>query len=188
MQAALARVVMGLQFGGIAAVLAGDKICPALGMEVPQLLAQMQEKRMGVVMGLWLLGNAAQNQLTSTGAFEVFYDGKKVRVLAPQPPRLLLMGLGSHLAAAACCTDSADSHGRLEGPLHQQENVHSRKHAQHLRLPPGSLAPAQSPACTVSAAQSEAPSLLPQMHSKLGTGRVPSMEELISSIELAMGS
>ncbi|CAK0784128.1 hypothetical protein CVIRNUC_007331 [Coccomyxa viridis] len=102
-KALLAQVVMGLQFGGIAAVLAGDKIFPALGMEMPQLLAQMQEKRMGVVMGIWLLGNAAQNQLTSTGAFEVFYDGKK-------------------------------------------------------------------------------------MHSKLGTGRVPSMEELISSIELAMGS
>ena len=79
MQALLARVVMGLQFGGIAAVLAGDKIFPALGLQMPQLLAQMQEKRMGVVMGIWLLGNAAQNQLTSTGAFEVFYDGKKVR-------------------------------------------------------------------------------------------------------------
>ena len=78
LQAALARVVMALQFGGIAAVLAGDKIFPALGMEMPQLLAQLQEKRMGVVMGIWLLGNAAQNQLTSTGAFEVFYDGKKV--------------------------------------------------------------------------------------------------------------
>ena len=79
MQALLARVVMGLQFGGIAAVLAGDRIFPALGLEMPQLLAQMQEKRMGVVMGIWLLGNAAQNQLTSTGAFEVFYNGKKVR-------------------------------------------------------------------------------------------------------------
>ena len=77
-QAALARVVMGLQFGGIAAVLAADKIFPALGMEVPQMLAQMQDKKLGVAMGIYLLGNALQNQLSATGAFEVFYDGKQV--------------------------------------------------------------------------------------------------------------
>ena len=107
MQALLARVVMGLQFGGIAAVLAGDKIFPALGMEMPQLLAQMQEKRMGVVMGIWLLGNAAQNQLTSTGAFEIFYDGKKVRPWRSLPSPLLLMALGSHPAFwALLCTSS----------------------------------------------------------------------------------
>lgn len=102
-KAALGRVVMGLQFGGIAAVLGGDRIFPALGMEMPQMLAQMREKKMGVVMGIWLLGNALQNQLSATGAFEVFYDGK-------------------------------------------------------------------------------------QMHSKLETGRVPSVEELVNSIELAMGA
>ena len=81
LQAALGRVVMGLQFGGIAAVLGGDRIFPALGMEMPQMLAQMREKKMGVVMGIWLLGNALQNQLSATGAFEVFYDGKQVRTL-----------------------------------------------------------------------------------------------------------
>ncbi|CAL5230029.1 g13474 [Coccomyxa viridis] len=102
-RAALARVVMGLQFGGIAVVLGGDRIFPALGMEMPQVLAQMREKKMGVVMGIWLLGNALQNQLSATGAFEVYFDGK-------------------------------------------------------------------------------------QMHSKLETGRVPSMDELVSSIELAMGA
>ena len=80
-KAALARVVMGLQFGGIAAVLGGDRIFPALGMEMPQLLVQMREKKMGVLMGIWLLGNAAQNQLTATGAFEVYYDGKQVCIL-----------------------------------------------------------------------------------------------------------
>lgn len=69
---------MGLQFGGIAAVLGGDKIIPALGMEMPQVLVQMREKKLGVVMGIWLLGNALQNQLSATGAFEVFYDGKQV--------------------------------------------------------------------------------------------------------------
>ena len=78
LQTALARVVMGLQFGGIAAVLGGEHIFPALGMEMPQLLVQMREKKMGVCLGIWLLGNAAHNQLTSTGAFEVYYDGKKV--------------------------------------------------------------------------------------------------------------
>ena len=75
---------MGLQFGGIAVVLAGDKIFPALGMEVPLILAQLREKKMGAVMGIWLLGNAAQNQLTATGAFEVYYDGKQVTVMLSQ--------------------------------------------------------------------------------------------------------
>ena len=75
---------MGLQFGGIAVVLAGDKIFPALGMEVPQMLAQLREKKMGAVMGIWLLGNAAQNQLTATGAFEVYFDGKQVMVTLSQ--------------------------------------------------------------------------------------------------------
>ena len=72
---------MGLQFGGIAVVLGGDKIFPALGMEMPQVLVQMREKKMGVVMGIYLLGNALQNQLSATGAFEVFYDGKQVCTL-----------------------------------------------------------------------------------------------------------
>ena len=34
----------------------------------------------GAVSGAWLLGNAAHNALTATGAFEVFYDGQLVRV------------------------------------------------------------------------------------------------------------
>ena len=112
MQALLARVVMGLQFGGIAAVLAGDKIFLALGLEMPQLLAQMQEKRMGVVMGIWLLGNAAQNQLTSTGAFEVFYDGKKVRAWR-SATQTATNWFGKDLAARPWCTEAADSHGTL---------------------------------------------------------------------------
>ena len=128
MQALLARVVMGLQFGGIAAVLAGDKIFPALGLEMPQLLAQMQEKRMGVVMGIWLLGNAAQNQLTSTGAFEVFYDGKKVRAWC-SASLLATYRFGKYLAAEPWCTETADSHEILRSPVGWQEDVHSRKHA-----------------------------------------------------------
>ncbi len=87
---------MGLQFGGIAVVLGGDRIFPALGMEMPQVLAQMHEKKMGVVMGIWLLGNALQNQLSATGAFEVYFDGKQVL------HTLCLQSTGSSIFPLAC--------------------------------------------------------------------------------------
>ncbi len=93
---------MGLQFGGIAVVLGGDRIFPALGMEMPQVLAQMREKKMGVVMGIWLLGNALQNQLSATGAFEVYFDGKQV-----PHPFSLVMKISTSPFACICFTPPA---------------------------------------------------------------------------------
>ena len=71
--------------------------------------------------------------------------------------------------------------------------MHGKKHASHLPLQPQVISPSPEafmthsvPALSAQRRVRHAP--LAQMHSKLGTGRVPSMEELISSIELAMGS
>jgi hypothetical protein len=36
--------------------------------------------RFGAGIGVWLVGNMATNQLISTGAFEVYHDGRLVRV------------------------------------------------------------------------------------------------------------
>lgn len=64
--------------GVIAATLAGEKIFPFLGMAIPPFVLSLQENKMGSVMGAWFVGNLVSQNLISTGAFEVFYDGKEV--------------------------------------------------------------------------------------------------------------
>ena len=49
----------------------------------------LKDKRLGVIVGVWLGGNMVQNALTQTGAFEVFYDGQLVPTpLSTTPPFL----------------------------------------------------------------------------------------------------
>ncbi len=67
------------QFGAIGFMLAGEQLCGALGVPVPQIYQQYKDKKSGIVLAIWFLGNALHNGLTSTGAFEVFYDGQLVR-------------------------------------------------------------------------------------------------------------
>lgn len=48
-------------------------------MEPPELYQQsVAQNKFGYCMGIWLLGNAVNNGLMSTGAFEVYYDGSLV--------------------------------------------------------------------------------------------------------------
>ncbi|KAK9908239.1 hypothetical protein WJX75_004669 [Coccomyxa subellipsoidea] len=77
-KAFMSKVVMVAQYGTIGALLGGEQLFAALGVPVPELYQQYKDKKTGIVMGVWLLGNALQNQLISTGAFEVFYDGERV--------------------------------------------------------------------------------------------------------------
>lgn len=82
-QAFMAKVMTVAQYGSIGLLLGGEQLFPALGMPVPELYQQYRDKRMGIVLGIWLLGNALQNQLVSTGAFEVYYDGERVSCQIP---------------------------------------------------------------------------------------------------------
>jgi hypothetical protein len=41
--------------------------------------ANVASNRFGAGIGVWLVGNLVSNQLISTGAFEVYYDGQLVR-------------------------------------------------------------------------------------------------------------
>ncbi|BDA44855.1 probable thioredoxin reductase-like selenoprotein T [Coccomyxa sp. Obi] len=77
-KAFMAKVMMVAQYGSIGLLLGGEQLFAALGMPVPELYQQYRDKRTGIVLGIWLLGNALQNQLVSTGAFEVYYDGERV--------------------------------------------------------------------------------------------------------------
>ncbi|EIE21618.1 hypothetical protein COCSUDRAFT_56825 [Coccomyxa subellipsoidea C-169] len=74
----MSKVVAVAQYGSIGVLLGGEQLFGALGVPVPELYQQYKDKRTGIVMGVWLLGNALQNQLVSTGAFEVYYDGQRV--------------------------------------------------------------------------------------------------------------
>ena len=78
LQAFMSKVVAVAQYGSIGVLLGGEQLFGALGVPVPELYQQYKDKRTGIVMGVWLLGNALQNQLVSTGAFEVYYDGQRV--------------------------------------------------------------------------------------------------------------
>lgn len=90
-QAFLGKVLSVAQYGSIGLLLGGEQLFGAMGWPVPEIYQQYKDKRTGIVMGIWLLGNAIQNGLTSTGAFEVFYDGERVsNTLAILPHELQL--------------------------------------------------------------------------------------------------
>eukprot|EP00878_Enallax_costatus_P014671 GHUV01015347.1.p1 GENE.GHUV01015347.1~~GHUV01015347.1.p1 ORF type:complete len:159 (+),score=53.23 GHUV01015347.1:337-813(+) len=76
---AAAQAVSIAQMGGFAMVIFGDKVFDSLGVPPPQFYTQnVANNRFGAGVGLWFVGNLIQNQLVSTGAFEVYYDGSLV--------------------------------------------------------------------------------------------------------------
>lgn len=48
-------------------------------MRPPAIYEQYRDKKMGVIVGVWILGNMIQNGLTQTGAFEIYSNGELVR-------------------------------------------------------------------------------------------------------------
>ena len=81
MQELLAKAIFVAQLGISAVALAGDRIFQALNMQPPPIYEQYKDKKMGVIVGVWILGNMIQNGLTQTGAFEIYSNGKLVRAL-----------------------------------------------------------------------------------------------------------
>lgn len=74
------KVVGAAQFAGLAVVFAGDQLLPLV---TPALLQHpcylsMKQNKIGAAAGLWIVGNVLHNSLTSTGAFEVSYNGLQV--------------------------------------------------------------------------------------------------------------
>jgi selT/selW/selH-like putative selenoprotein len=72
-------MVWAAQAAAVALVFYGQRLLPALGIQVaPELLARMQQSKFAALMGIWLVGNTVVNALMSTGAFEIFCDGTLV--------------------------------------------------------------------------------------------------------------
>jgi len=79
----LAQCAQAVQFSLIGVALLGDYLFthvlnyPA-GGPFPPLYEQIREKKMFVGLGAWIVGNGISQGLTSTGAFEVYYNGQIV--------------------------------------------------------------------------------------------------------------
>lgn len=87
-QAALSKALGFAQMAALAVIFFGDKILPALGIhQPPDIYRKIVENKFGWAMGVWFVGNMLHNGLTSTGAFEIYYDGHLVRCFR----RVLLM-------------------------------------------------------------------------------------------------
>lgn len=68
-----------MQFGTIGLAIIGEQLAGVLSINIPaHYLAALREKRMMLIIGIWFAGSMIHNALMSTGAFEVFYDGKLV--------------------------------------------------------------------------------------------------------------
>lgn len=52
-------------------------------MQPPPIYEQYRDKKMGVIVGVWILGNMVQNGLTQTGAFEIYSNGELVSMDDP---------------------------------------------------------------------------------------------------------
>ncbi len=137
LQALLSRILGFVQLGVIGVALAGEHVAQSLGVAVPeQYLAALREKRMVIIMGAWFVGNMIHNSLSSTGAFEVFYDGQLVRItvcmaglarcpgLLSQPqPALPCQGTAAGPWAHAprsCCLAGLMREANLKAPLSRQ--------------------------------------------------------------------
>ncbi|KAJ4827777.1 hypothetical protein Tsubulata_043310 [Turnera subulata] len=70
----VAKLVPVAQIGVLGIVLGGEQILPMLGFMTPPppWLLSLRANKFGTIASTWLLGNALQSSLQSSGAFEVY--------------------------------------------------------------------------------------------------------------------
>jgi len=76
----MGKAVNAAMMGTIALTLGGDQLFDALGMPPPQseYYNIMQQNKLYTCAGAYFLGNTVVENMLSTGAFEIYYDGKLV--------------------------------------------------------------------------------------------------------------
>lgn len=75
----LSKLVPVVQIGVIGVVVAGEHIFPMLGFVAPPpWYYNLRANRFGTIASTWLLGNALQSFLQSSGAFEIYFNGELV--------------------------------------------------------------------------------------------------------------
>ncbi|KAK3269178.1 hypothetical protein CYMTET_22364 [Cymbomonas tetramitiformis] len=75
---AMANMVSVGMMGTIGMTLAGDKIFSMLGMAPPEFYTSLTSNKFGTCVGAWFIGNTIYQNLISTGAFEVYYNGEAI--------------------------------------------------------------------------------------------------------------
>lgn len=75
----LSKLVPVVQIGVVGVVVAGEHIFPMLGFVAPPpWYYNLRANRFGTIASTWLLGNALQSFLQSSGAFEIYFNGELV--------------------------------------------------------------------------------------------------------------
>lgn len=74
----IAAVVYATMAILLSLIAVGDRVCEAVGISVPSLLEQAQEKQMMSFFMVYYVGNLIATNLYNTGAFEVTYNEKLV--------------------------------------------------------------------------------------------------------------
>jgi hypothetical protein len=103
----------------IAVTLGGERLLPALGLPAPDFVKSMQSAKLQSCAAAWFLGNTVQQNLISTGAFEVYYDGvtmfsKLQSGAAPQLPEIVRAVATAHAqrSSASSAGNAALGQGR----------------------------------------------------------------------------
>lgn len=73
------QILSVIQMTAIVFFLFAERAAAMMGIQLsPDMARGLSEKRVGLCIGTWIIGNFMKNSLTSTGAFEIFYDGQKI--------------------------------------------------------------------------------------------------------------
>jgi len=72
----VAQLTQAGMFGTIGFTLLGNKLFEMLGSPPPALYFSLANNKMPTCLGAWFLGNTIAQNMLSTGAFEVYYDGQ----------------------------------------------------------------------------------------------------------------
>mmetsp|Transcript_19108 Transcript_19108/g.62294 ORF Transcript_19108/g.62294 Transcript_19108/m.62294 type:complete len:125 (+) Transcript_19108:296-670(+) len=77
-QMAMANLVSTGSLAVIGTTLLGETLFPMLNVPIPPQLNTLFENKMSTCGISWFLGNTIYGNMMSTGAFEVYFDGKTV--------------------------------------------------------------------------------------------------------------
>lgn len=81
----LSKLIPVVQIGVIGVVVAGEHIFPVLGFAAPPpWYFNLRANKFGTIASTWLLGNALQSFLQSSGAFEIYFNGELVGTFLPR--------------------------------------------------------------------------------------------------------
>jgi selT/selW/selH-like putative selenoprotein len=69
-----AKLVGFAQMGFIGIVVAGDTLFQTIGQPVPEFYEKIRANKWAFGMGAWFLGNTFNQNLLSTGAFEIYVN------------------------------------------------------------------------------------------------------------------